>query len=77
MNCPLCESSEVRRSHARGWEKIPRYLVARKMHRCRDCGHRFGVVSFDPHEDVGTVVIWVGVVLLAAFVFLWRSGQLF
>lgn len=77
MNCPSCESSEVRRSHARGWEKIPRYLVARKMYRCWDCGHRFGVVSFDPHDDIATIVIWVGVLLAAAFVFLLRTGQLF
>ncbi len=36
--CPKCFSSDVRRSHRRGWERWVPFL---RSHSCRACGERF------------------------------------
>lgn len=76
MNCPSCSSSDTRRSHSRGPEKLTRFLFARKMYRCRGCGQRFGVIAFTLHEDSTVVAVWAGIVLLLISLFLLLTGCL-
>jgi hypothetical protein len=39
--CPLCDSSDVRRSHRRNaWERLLYWMGIKPM-RCRDCYNRF------------------------------------
>jgi len=74
MKCPSCESEEVRRSHCRGWERILRRLILRKMFRCWACGRRFGRVLLEPHEDILIIIIWGGIVLLGILLILLKKG---
>ena len=61
--CPYCSAGDVRRSHARGGERLARRLFLRKMYRCRGCNRRFGRISFDLSEDQPTLFLWAGIIL--------------
>lgn len=61
--CPYCSAGDVRRSHARGGERLARRLFLRKMYRCRGCNRRFGRISFDLPEDRPTLFLWAGIIL--------------
>lgn len=76
MQCPSCSSTEVRRSHSRGSERILRHFLGRKMYHCWDCGRRFGVFSFSLPEDASLIFIWTGLILVGLFVFLFFTGRL-
>lgn len=41
MNCPLCSSSNIRRSSSSDWMDVLPKLRGREAFRCRKCRHRF------------------------------------
>ncbi|HEX9760680.1 MAG TPA: hypothetical protein VGA40_07155 [Candidatus Acidoferrales bacterium] len=43
--CPLCGSTEVRRSHRRGLAEAVLNLFGVKPYRCQRCDHRFRAAS--------------------------------
>ena len=67
MKCPECNSEDVRRSHSRPSEAIPRYLFSQKHFRCRDCDYRWALNSFNPREDKLTLAIWAVIILFLGF----------
>src|SRR5579863_461434 len=64
MQCPRCQSDDIKRSRRKFWERIVLHVLKAQVYRCRDCRHRYWVGVQWNHVILGTLaaVIVAGVV---------------
>lgn len=68
--CPMCNSSQVTKSHRRGfWEGFVLPLMLRRPFGCRECHHRFHGFSFGKRtrERMGLVLLLLLLTISAAW----------
>ena len=57
MRCPKCQSHNVARPHARGYERFIRLFLFRKYYRCQKCQNRFSRMALELSPDLITIYI--------------------
>ena len=81
--CPNCRSSNVRRSHTRGFGERLWKLIGKKAFRCKDCGWR-GLIYSTTRQNVAATkqqsyifAIFLGIVVIVLIlVFNLREQQI-
>jgi hypothetical protein len=70
MHCPKCKSHNISRSRSRGYEKLARFLLARRYYRCQSCDWRGSKIKGPKIDWQKAILILIYAVL---FFFLIRA----
>jgi|SRR5580704_9456402 hypothetical protein len=76
MQCPRCQSDDIKRSRRKLWERFVLHALKAQVYRCRDCKHRYWVGVQWSHVILGAFAAVVVAGVIATMVIIRHNQNL-